>query len=227
MKPENTKAVIDQCRRCGTCCRKGGPALHLEDQVLVESGRIALKDLFTIRKGEPVYDNVTGVIQPAASDIIKIAFKPGSDQACRFFSESPAACTIHAHRPVECRALKCWDPRPLMVLYHRRRLTRKHLLSKIDGLWGFVQDHRSRCDYGRIDALAGSLQKGQGEEGARKELLEMIRYDQSLRRATMERTGYEADMLLFLLGRPLVETIRLFRLRLAQRGGVPVLEPHI
>jgi hypothetical protein len=28
------------CRRCGTCCRKGGPALHREDRHLVVDGLI-------------------------------------------------------------------------------------------------------------------------------------------------------------------------------------------
>lgn len=225
MAPEKTP--IDTCRRCGTCCLKGGPALHLEDQELVETGKIALKDLFTIRKGEPAYDNVAGVIQSADSDIIKIAARPGGDQACRFFSENPPTCRIYNHRPVECRTLKCWDPRPLMALYHRRRLTREHLLSKIDGLWEMVQDHQARCSYGHLEALVESLKKAQGDDEVQKELLEMIRYDSSLREVTLERTGYDAGMLTFLFGRPLVETIRMFRLRFVKRGGVTLLEPYM
>jgi hypothetical protein len=196
--------------------------LHLEDQELVETGKIVLKDLFTIRKGEPAFDNVAGVIQSADTDIIKIAAKPGRGPACCFFSENPPACRIYDHRPVECRTLKCWDPQPLMALYHRRRLTREHLLSKIDGLWDMVQDHQARCSYGHIETLVESLRKAPGDDGAQKELLEMIRYDSSLREATMERTGYDNGLLTFLFGRPMIEAIRLFRLRFVQRGGVTV-----
>lgn len=225
MAPEKTPN--DTCRRCGTCCLKGGPALHIEDRELVETGKIALKDLFTIRKGEPAYDNVAGVIQFADSDIIKIAARPGGGQACLFFSENPPACGIYDHRPVECRTLKCWDPGPMMALYHRRRLTREHLLSKIAGLWDLVQDHQGRCSYGRIETLVESLKRAYGDDDAQKELSEMIRYDSSLREATIERTGYDARMLTFLFGRPLVETIRLFRLRFVQRDGVTVLQPYM
>ena len=50
---------ISECVRCGTCCGKGGPAFHHEDKMLIEQGIILSKHLYTIRAGEPVYDNVT------------------------------------------------------------------------------------------------------------------------------------------------------------------------
>lgn len=221
------KNVVGRCRRCGTCCLKGGPALHEEDQHLVENGQIALKDLFTIRQGEPAYDNVTGNIQPAETDIIKISADSGQDQACRFYQCARSECAIYAHRPIECRVLQCWDPQPLIGLYHHQRLTRRHLLSKIDGLWDLVQDHHSTVDYRRIGSLADSIKKRRGHETAQRQLLELIRYDQSLRTATLERTGYAIEMLLFLFGRPLAGTIRLFRLRLVRKGHEYTLEPHM
>lgn len=221
------KNGVGQCKRCGTCCLKGGPALHEEDQHLVENGQIALKDLFTIRQGEPAYDNVTGDIQPAETDIIKISAEPGQDPACRFYQYVRSECAIYAHRPIECRVLQCWDPQPLIRLYHHRRLTRRHLLSKIDGLWDLVRDHHSTIDYGRIESLADSIKKRRGHEPAQRQLLELIRYDQSLRAATRERTGYDTGMLSFLLGRPLAGTIRLFRLRLVRKGCEYTLEPHM
>jgi hypothetical protein len=57
-----TGTALDHCRQCGTCCRKGGPAIHREDKKLLENGHIPLRYLFTIRKNEPVYDNVQGCI---------------------------------------------------------------------------------------------------------------------------------------------------------------------
>lgn len=50
--------VRTHCRRCGTCCEKGGPALHTDDRMLIENGHIPARYLFTIREGEPVVDNV-------------------------------------------------------------------------------------------------------------------------------------------------------------------------
>jgi hypothetical protein len=199
----------------------------LEDRALVEKGSIALIDLFTIRRGEPAYDNVARVITPAETDIIKINPVSEGDTACRFFIASPSGCGIYEQRPVECRVLQCWNTRPLMQLYQRGRLTRRHLLSGIEGLWDLVRDHQARCDYEHISSMAGSIRAGGDIESAQNELLDMIRFDQKLREATMERTGYDARMLAFLLGRPLVETIRLFRLRLVQESHGPVLEPYI
>ncbi len=69
----------DVCHRCGTCCEKGGPALHHGDKALVEEGRIPAKYLFTIRKGEPAHDNVKGNTLFAQTDLIKIKSKKGSD----------------------------------------------------------------------------------------------------------------------------------------------------
>ncbi len=49
-----------KCKQCGTCCRKSSPSFHKEDKPLIEKGVIPSKHLFTIRKGEPAYENVKG-----------------------------------------------------------------------------------------------------------------------------------------------------------------------
>jgi Fe-S-cluster containining protein len=227
MPPELKSPNSNQCRRCGTCCRKGGPALHVEDQPLVEKGHIALRDLLTFREGELVYDNVAGRIVIAATDIIKITTTSGHDQTCCFYETGTSACAIYGCRPIECRSLQCWDPGEVMHIYSRDRLTRRHLLSKISGLWDMVQEHQGCCDYGRMASLATALHRRPGDRDAQEPLMEMIRYDQGLREATMARTGYDTRMLTFLFGRPLVDTIGLFRLRLVQTDQGPVLTPQI
>ena len=55
MKSDNS---ISECKRCGTCCKKGGPCFHVEDKMLIEKGVILIKYLYTIRKGEPAYDKI-------------------------------------------------------------------------------------------------------------------------------------------------------------------------
>lgn len=60
------------CRRCGTCCEKGGPSLHLADKPLVVDGQIPARCLFTLRKGERVRDNVAGTLVPLEREIVKI-----------------------------------------------------------------------------------------------------------------------------------------------------------
>jgi Fe-S-cluster containining protein len=215
------------CRRCGTCCAKGGPALHLEDREKVASGKIPLKTLFTIRQGEPAFDNVRGRIEPAANDIIKIKGAAEGDGTCRFLDQQKIACGIYEHRPIECRLLACWDTAALAAMYDRDRLTRGDLLSRLPGLIDLVTEHQKRCDYPRIGQWATRIRSGEGQQEAIQALLELMRYDQSLRKVTVERTRLDPEMVEFLFGRPLHLTIRLFRLRLARQGSALTIEPYL
>lgn len=216
---------ITQCQRCGTCCRKGGPTLHLEDQALVESGQIPLKHLFTIRQGEPAFDNVAGVIAPAVTDIIKLKGRWEGSEVCCFYDPGPKGCRIYTDRPAECRALKCWDTQEIESLYNCRRLTRRHLLSKVQGLWDMVQDHQERCDYSHVADLAADTKRMPSTAGSQKKLLELIRYDESLRQITCQKAGLDPQMLSFLFGRPLSFTIEMFQLKLKRTEQGAVLAP--
>jgi Fe-S-cluster containining protein len=227
----NSTTAIACCRHCGTCCRQGGPALHLEDRELVESGKIPLQDLFTIRRGEPAYDNVTGVIAPAVTDIVKLkGTSPGSDICC-FYESATKGCGIYGDRPAECRALQCWDTRFIQALYSCRRLERRHLLVKAAGIWELVQEHQQRCDYGYVAELASRLQQQTpSAEESHNKLLELVRYDESLRQVTLERAGLNPELLPFLFGRPLAFTIQMFKLKPIRAGSgtrlVPVGATH-
>jgi Fe-S-cluster containining protein len=218
-------ATISGCRQCGTCCRQGGPALHLEDRELVASGKIPLQNLFTIRRGEPAYDNVTGTIAPAVTDIIKLkGASPGKDVCC-FYESAGKACGIYDHRPEECRVLECWDTRPIEALYRCRRLERRHLLVETAGVWELIQEHQQRCDYGDVADLAARLKQTSSSEEPHSRLLELIRYDESLRQVTLERTGWNPELLHFLFGRPLSFTIQMFKLKLSKTGSGLRLAP--
>ena len=216
---------ITQCQRCGTCCRKGGPALHLEDQASVESGIIPLQQLFTIRQGEPAYDNVTGVIAPAVTDIIMIKGDSKSRSICRFYDAAPKGCSIYADRPAECRALQCWDTMEIERLYNCRRLTRRHLISKVEGLWELVKDHQARCDYSHVAELAAQLKQVEPPPNSQKLLLDLIHYDESLRQVTCERAKLDPEMLPFLFGRALSFTIQMFQLKRVRTDQGVTLRP--
>lgn len=217
--------IQSQCKRCGTCCRKGGPALHIEDQHLVDSGKIPLKHLMTIRQGEPAYDNVAGRIAPAVTDIIMIKAVKGSSTQCPFYDAANRGCGIYDYRPLECRALACWDPEELKAIYNTRRLTRRHLLAKVEGLWALVMDHQELCDYGHIADLADKIRLQPQDGDHQSELLELIHYDKSIRDITIEQSKIDAEMLEFLFGRPLSFTIKMFELKLVKQGQVYHLEP--
>jgi Fe-S-cluster containining protein len=212
-KSETTQRT---CMRCGTCCEKGGPGFHQEDRMLIEKGRIPLKYLYTIRKGEFAYDNVNGCLMPVDSDIIKIKGKEDT-WTCIFFDEQNRGCSIYNDRPLECRALKCWDTVELEKMYAKNRLTRDDLISEVEGLWDLIKDHQERCDYGKIKKLIGELD-GPHQDTARKKIQEIIQYDAEIRKLVLEKGGLDRTMFDFLLGRPLTETLPGYGIKVRQEG---------
>ena len=218
--PKSTAPVKD-CIRCGTCCEKGGPALHQEDQMLIEKGRIPSKYLYSIRKGELAHDNVKGCLMPVASDIIKIKGKEDT-WTCIFFDGQSKECTIYHDRPGECRALKCWDAGELEKMYAGHRLTREDLVSKVEGLWDLIKEHQARCDYEKIKKLIGDLD-GPRQDRARKKILEIIQYDAEIRKLVLEKGGLDPAMLEFLFGRPLVQTLPGYGIKVRQEGGKTIV----
>lgn len=206
----------DSCRRCGTCCLKGGPAFHIADRELLESGRVRMNDVYTIREGEPIYDNVQQGISAAETDIIKVR-GTGKTWACRFLEQSDNSCGIYENRPIECQVMTCWDTSEIEAIYNVDRLTRKDLVSKVEGLWELVEDHHERCSYHVIRTL---LQEGNGklEGDAAAQVFEMIKYDLAIRPMMAEQGKLDPEMIDFLLGRPLIETISLYGLEVVKEG---------
>lgn len=203
---------VSECRRCGTCCKKGGPSFHQEDKALIENGVIHSKYLYTIRKGELAYDNVRQCLEPVGSDVIKLKGK-GQSWTCILFDEQQNECTIYENRPIECRALKCWDTAELEDLYARKRLKREDLIADIEGLWGIIKDHQARCNYESIQKLVNAIKSDSGEN-ARQKLTEIIQYDTEIRKLVVSRGGLDMEMLDFLFGRPLKQTLKNFGLKM-------------
>jgi len=204
------------CIRCGVCCEKGGPGFHQADRALIDKGLIPSRCLFTIRQGEMAYDNVRGRLVPVDSDIIKLKGK-GDSWTCMFFDEPGKQCSIYADRPLECRALKCWDTRELEKLYAEHRLTRADLMSEVEGLWDLIDSHHRRCDYARIQELIKNL-ANDPEGDARRELAEIIKYDIEIRELVVSQGGLDPDMLDFLFGRPLAKTLPKYGVKVQQQG---------
>ncbi len=205
------------CRRCGTCCKKGGPALHREDRTLVAQGLIPARDLFTIRQGEQVRDNIKGTVAPLAQEIVKIKGVNGR-WTCTFFEEASKGCRIYDARPLECRVLNCRDTRRIEVLYERTRLTRGDLLADVGGLWELIVDHERRCSYAQIARLLGDGFEN-GFPVHEDAVQEMIRFDYHVRQLTVAKAGMDEQMLDFFFGRPLTDTINMFDIALKKRSG--------
>jgi len=217
-------ADTTHCRRCGVCCEKGGPSLHHEDRPLVDQGHIPARCLFTLRKGEWVRDNVKGILVPLAEEIIKIKGQKGR-WTCRFYDPQDHGCRIYAHRPLECRVLNCRDTGRIEQVYEAGRLTRRDLLAKVQGLWELIEDHEKRCSY---DDLVTQVDAGVRADNALRQeeaIVKTLRYDAHIRQLTVEKAGLDADMLDFVFGRPLTETIRMFDIQLVKKNGSYGLVP--
>ena len=115
------------CLRCGTCCTKGGPALHKEDKDILLDGHIGRERLVTIRKGELAFSPLSGKLEPLQKELVKIAGK-GNGWSCCFYDTEKASCSIYSHRPLECRILKCWDTEQLLSVVGKDTLARADIL---------------------------------------------------------------------------------------------------
>lgn len=218
------------CTRCGQCCRLGGAVLHLEDLgllVLHDSDgekKASLADLVTLRKGELARDDVLGTLLPLDEECVKIAPSAESpDWTCRFLVEADKAeCALYRHRPAQCRALDCSDTGAIATLYASNRATRMAILNAVGApeTWReLIPAHEETCAFSRVAPLARlvlpPINPGSPAElEATEALLETIRYDISFRSLCVERGNIPIEILPFLLGRPLADTLGMFGLAL-------------
>ena len=175
--------------------------MHRSDRKRVERGAIDLADLFTIRTGEPVYDNVRNEAARAAGEIIKVKGRNGS-QACRYYAAPDNRCEIYTDRPLECRLLNCWDTTDIEAAYAVDRLTRQELIGSVKGLWELIADHEERCSYLKL-ARRLERMKVQRDKQMAEQIAESINFDTQLRLLLVDRHQMNPDLLDFLLGRPM------------------------
>jgi hypothetical protein len=174
---------------------------------LVENGLVHTRQLYTIRKGELARDQIRGGLVRVDSELIKIKGH-GRSWTCLFLGEDSHRCRIYAHRPLECRELKCWDTSRIEQVYDRGRLDRRALLSGIQGLWELVVEHERRCGYDRLRNWLQSKNGSRAQE-ARARLSESKTFDVELRKLLVARGCVEPGQLDFLLGRPVEMVLRI------------------
>lgn len=176
----------------------------MEDRRLIDDGVIPGSLLFTIRKGEPAHENIQRRLVSVKTDIIKIKGKPGKWE-CHYYDSRMRRCNIYADRPMECRVFTCWNTHPLEAVYATQHLTRKDLLSDVQGIWELIEDHQQRCDYVTILELHERINTHR-DKTAKNTLREIIAYDRQIRLTLMENS-VAPDMMEFLFGRPLSATL--------------------
>jgi Fe-S-cluster containining protein len=195
------------CIRCGGCCRTSSPTLQTADLPHVKDGFIRREDLYTIRPGELIRDNVQGGLKPAAHELIKIRDRDG---ACVYYEETQKKCRIYTHRPVQCAAQKCWDDREFMRVYAEPKAVRKDLIND-PNLLRLMAAHERRC---AVNDLEDWVERIEHEgEAAVMTILKMLKFDHDLRRMMPERLRMDPRELDLVLGRPLTKIIEVFGLR--------------
>lgn len=202
-----------ECRQCGTCCRKGGPALSREDLDLVRQGHILHDQLVTIRQGEMGYNPGTGKLEPVPVELLKIRGQ-GSGWTCLFFAEANNGCTIYAHRPTTCRILQCWQPEALLATIYQNTLRRADLINPNDPILAEIDRHERACP-GKV--FTGLLADTGQDSLAR--LTEMVRADLAIRAEVAHKTGISLELEFFLFGRPLFKQLAGSGLECVEEGG--------
>lgn len=195
---------MKECKQCGTCCRKGGPALHTEDLPLIkEKKEIDLTDIVTLRKGELAFDQPESAVVPLLEEILKIKGS-GGEWICKFLALSSNVCRIYKDRPLECQLLFCEDPDPLLKVYDKGRLTRKDLIPAGHPVLELIEEHDEKASPAKMSSLASEiLEKWDNSEDLKADLREMLIYDKSLRELVTEKSGLPAESMDFFFGRPL------------------------
>lgn len=204
-------ATRPYCLRCGECCRLGSPSLHLEDVDLLVQGLISTRQIYTLRRGEPVRFNIEGRLGLLPAELIKIKQDPNNHH-CIFYSENQKNCSIYEHRPLQCRVQECWNSEALERLWRQEKLTRRDLLQDDQESLDLIELHDGRCEPEKIDAIFEQLHES-GDLEVLAQVLDILRQDTAIRGFVKQKLNREDEELDFLLGRPLIEIVRVYGVR--------------
>ena len=203
------------CVRCGECCLAAGPTLQKTDLPLFFDRILKRTQLYTIRKGELVHDNINAGLKFSDREMIKLK-GPSTGKGCILYDSNKKACTIYAHRPSQCRAFACWDDVEFKKVFAEPKATRKNII-RDPNLLRLMEAHENKCDYQVLsDYVKRIRQKGDSIVSA---LLKSLQYDQEIRQLSHEKLGIGPGELDLLYGRPLAETILMFGLKVKQENN--------
>lgn len=197
-----------RCIRCGACCLKSSPGLHWGDLPVFDEGGIGASSLVTIRRGEVVRDTVKGGIAVVEEEMVK--FREHKDGGCVFYEKEGERCTVYNRRPLECKALQCWDTAQFMEVYQEPKAIRKDLVSE-GVLLGLIEKHDEKCSYAALHEYVRAIQ-GTGEV-AIESIIDLMRFDYELRPFVADKLGIPMEEMEFYFGRPLFQTVIMFGLK--------------
>jgi Fe-S-cluster containining protein len=214
---------MQQCKRCGSCCEKGGPSLHPEDRELLKSGLLQYERLITIRKGELALFPSQDDPEPTEQELVKIGGK-GRDWECSFFDRGEKSCSIYEHRPLECRQLQCWDSSALEEIAGHNVLTRIDIISPDDPIMEYILQHERECPIPEQEKFfTASSPRPEGKE-ALEALTELVRKDLAIRAVVAEGFNLSLPLELFYFGRPIHVMLDAYGMSAREDNGNVVIE---
>ena len=202
----------NHCIRCGECCLRSSPSLQLTDAPLVYESVIKRSDLYSVRVGELVQDNIRDELKVTDTELIKVREKE-SGGGCIFYDDGKKACTIYGHRPAQCKALACWDQSEFMRVYATAKAGRKEIIYD-PTLLGLIDEHEKRCAYAQLERYVKKIESD-GEKAV-ENILQILKFDHDIRLLIPEKLGVDSDEIDLILGRPLTKTIVMFGLKVVR-----------
>ncbi len=191
------------CRRCGTCCRQGGPALHGPDLELIRSGVLALDDLVTVRRGELAVPPMATGPERVKHEFLKLRGRDGS-WCCIFYDDvGKGGCRRYHHRPLACRQLDCADVAPLLELSGRDLLTRFDCLDAEDPLLPLMREHERSCPCPDLQRVSRELKQAGVSPQRMAELETAVAADLAFRNRLQAAYRLSLGRELFAFGRPI------------------------
>lgn len=204
------------CKQCGTCCERGGPALHLQDVLLVKNGTLPFESIITIRRGEFVHDPVTNTVVPSKTELLKISGSNGT-WTCLFYDKGKRGCSIYDSRPLACKTLKCWDTGEILKLAGNDLLSRLDLVGPETELGKRLIQHESLFPFSDVKVLLGPL--GRMSKKALKNFEKIVNRDLDHRFESVGEFHLSVAQELFYFGRPLFQLLEPFGFTVRETGS--------
>ncbi|MCB2183137.1 MAG: YkgJ family cysteine cluster protein [Desulfobulbaceae bacterium] len=195
-----------ECKRCGTCCKKGGPILHKDDLLLVPKGILSINHLVTIRQGELAFNPFNNRLEHSKHELLKIAGKAGGWE-CIFYDSAKSSCTIHQNRPLECRLLKCWDIHDIEQINGKEYLNRADIVEKNDPLREYMELAEEKCSYFEINSFLQKIRGQKQDQSILEQLTAILEQDLGIRNKAVYFYKLSLQSELFYFGRPMFQTV--------------------
>lgn len=203
------------CRKCGNCCKQGGPALHSQDLDIIKTGKLPISSLITIRKGELAHNPQSDAIQPVKNEIVKIV-GTGRQWDCCYFDDSEG-CTIYDFRPEACRVLECWDTDAILELVEKDTLSRQDILDSSHPLIPVIAEHEKICPCNELQFIRDNYITL--TEAKKAEIARQVRDDLRFRARVINDFELKLSEELFYFGRPFFQLLQPFGVRVTESEG--------